>query len=50
MTTEKDLVKLAGCAADLGLPLYALRRRVVLDPAFADDLLAAVRQRAGQPG
>ena len=50
VTTEKDLVKLAGCAADLGLPLYALRRRVVLDPAFADDLLAAVRQRAGQPG
>ena len=49
-TTEKDLVKLAGCAADLGLPLYALRRRVVLDPAFADNLLAAVRQRAGQPG
>ena len=50
VTTEKDLVKLAGCAADLGLPLYALRRRVVLDPAFADDLVAAVRQRAGQPG
>lgn len=50
VTTEKDLVKLAGCAADLALPVYALRRRVVLDPAFANSLLASVRERASQPG
>ena len=50
VTTEKDLVKLAGRAADLALPVYALRRRVVLDPAVAASLLASVRERAGLPG
>jgi tetraacyldisaccharide 4'-kinase len=50
VTTEKDLVKLVGHAADLALPVYALRRRVVLDPAFANSLLASVRERAGQLG
>ncbi len=43
-------MKLAGRAADLALPVYALRRRVVLDPAFANSLLASVRERASQPG
>ena len=42
--TEKDLVKLAGCSTMLTLPIYALRRRVVTDPAFDRDLLAVVRQ------
>ncbi|MDX9834757.1 MAG: tetraacyldisaccharide 4'-kinase [Desulfobulbus sp.] len=50
VTTEKDLVKLAGCAADLAMPLFALRRRVIIDPAFASGLLATARDRAGWSG
>jgi len=43
LTTEKDLVKLAGRAAHLPLPLYGLRMRVTVDPDFSRILLEQLR-------
>jgi tetraacyldisaccharide 4'-kinase len=40
LTTEKDLVKLAGYAVDLPLPLFALRMEVVADDHFNRNILA----------
>ena len=39
LTTEKDLVKLAGHSAHLPLPLYGLRMRVAADPGFSHAIL-----------
>jgi tetraacyldisaccharide 4'-kinase len=43
LTTEKDLVKLAGRASDLPLPLYGLRMQVEADAVFPQTILQAVR-------
>ncbi len=43
ITTEKDLVKLAGYAADIPMPLFGLRMEVVADEHFAQDILTDLR-------
>ncbi|WP_310599855.1 tetraacyldisaccharide 4'-kinase [Desulfobulbus sp.] len=45
LTTEKDLVKLAGRAAQLPLPLYGLRMRVAADEDFARTMLEHLESR-----
>ena len=49
VTTEKDLVKLGDIAADLPLPLYALRMRVRLDADFDAAILASAKLERRQP-
>ncbi len=43
VTTEKDLVKLAGFAVDLPLPLFGLRMQVTADEHFTARILHDVR-------
>ena len=43
LTTEKDLVKLAGRAAQLPLPLFGLRMRVTADPDFSRAIIEQLR-------
>ena len=43
VTTEKDLVKLAGFAAQLPLPLFGLRMQMSADPHFAESILTAIQ-------
>ncbi|MCL2789059.1 MAG: tetraacyldisaccharide 4'-kinase [Desulfobulbus sp.] len=43
LTTEKDLVKLAGCATHLPLPLHGLRMQVETDADFSRCILEALR-------
>jgi tetraacyldisaccharide 4'-kinase len=43
VATEKDLVKFAGCATDLSLPLYGLRMQVLPEEDFAQNILTHVR-------
>jgi len=43
VTTEKDLVKLGAYAADLSLPLLALRLEVVVDEVLVRQILARIQ-------
>jgi tetraacyldisaccharide 4'-kinase len=49
LTTEKDLVKLAGQVKDLPLPLVGLRMRVETDADFSRAILATLRSWRHSP-
>ncbi len=49
ITTEKDLVKLAGFATDFSLPLFGLRMQVRADEEFNQSILSDLQLWQAQP-